>query len=141
MNPTKFKVLYLLLVAFFAFNHPTFSNPDPGKKARLIFYVFPKTSQSFAVTVANLQEEKTLIQIKNVVGQTWYKETIKGKAGYAKNFDLENLPEGDYFLIVTRGTDKIVQFFSNQDEEIELYAIQRFDEPNQGSTAEIRNDF
>ena len=133
--------LLVLLFFFLLFATNSFATNDPGNRARMIFYVNKITPKNIQLNLANLLDLKTSIQIKGVNGKTWFQENVRKEAGYAKNFNLNKLPEGDYFLIVEREEDKVIQFFSYGETGIALYAVQRYDEPRANDTAESRNDF
>ncbi len=62
------------------------------------------TDQYIGLTLANLEQERTVVTITNLVTEEEvYREMIKRHNGFAAQFDCAALPDGRYVITVVKG--------------------------------------
>ena len=63
-----------------------------------------------SLVVANLQKRPTKVSIENAAGKVLFKATVRNRNAYGKVFDMRNLKDGTYRLIIDQGKgQKIVE--------------------------------
>ncbi len=77
----------------------------------------PNTEKSLNFEM-DITSEQTVVSIVDTNGEIIYTERIAIGNIYAKKFDLQNLPEGDYFLEVEDSLKEVVFGFTVDDSEI-----------------------
>ncbi len=84
-----------------------------GKQAgKTIARISPEGEQSIRVQLANLKELPTSVTLYSVGAGPVLVQNIKGEHAYAKNFNLEGMANGSYFLRVQTKDATICQFFT-----------------------------
>ena len=70
--------------------------------------------KSFALYLNDLSTNVQIV-LKDQEGRTLYKEQVKDRENYARNFNLDKLAEGEYTLKIEDGT--VIELFSMQIED------------------------
>ncbi|MEM1121264.1 MAG: hypothetical protein AAGJ18_12505 [Bacteroidota bacterium] len=65
-------------------------------------------TRAFALTLADMQHEPHTIQIKDNNDFVFLKDQVVGEISFGKMYNLENLPKGEYMLIIENG-QKIIR--------------------------------
>ncbi|MBU2951423.1 hypothetical protein KO493_12020 [Tamlana agarivorans] len=65
----------------------------------------PNVDANNTTLTLNYAKEGSAVSIKDVYGVVHYKETVKTTGRYKKNFDLNFLPDGNYFFEVDKGLE------------------------------------
>ncbi len=80
-----------------------------------------KEGRAFGLRIANLQKQPTDIKIIDVWGYTLLSLKVRGKDGYCKMINLNNLPIGDYLLQVGHPSGKYNQAFHLEGEAVSFF--------------------
>ncbi len=91
-----------------------------GKPAELITHFTPKEGKVLHVQLANLMEQPASIEFGDLRQPKWFTEDIKSAKGYAKDWKLEGLKNGDYYLLIQTQGRLLIQEFSLQKDQIVL---------------------
>jgi hypothetical protein len=82
------------------------------KAAKTIARVSPEGTHSIRVQLANLKELPSTVTLYSVGAGPVLVQNIKGEHAYAKNFNLQGMANGSYFLTVQTKEATICQFFT-----------------------------
>ena len=93
----------------------------PIEEGKMIVHLKQKAQYYLGVQLANLKEQRTKLNITDLNGEIWYSEYIWGEKGYAKNLNLEYVPNGTYVVNIQNRTDLYSQAFVKNDGELEFY--------------------
>lgn len=77
--------------------------------AKLLLKVEAVDQSHLTLHLANLQQEMTVLRILDFDGAVYLRKTITEHNGYALNINLEDLPDGRYFLRVTQKGSQVDQ--------------------------------
>lgn len=76
-----------------------------------ILNVTPKAGPGIELQMANLQHEETVIEFGSYQQPKWMSETIKASNGYAKEWKLNGLRDGNYYFLIKRAQQHVIQEF------------------------------
>lgn len=93
-------------------------NPDTGA---MIIRIDNANNQSLSVQIANMQKQRTLISIVNMDGQRCFLEVVRKKNGFAKNFNLSNLPAGNYMVSIKSKIESYARLFEKSEKSITFF--------------------
>ena len=65
--------------------------------------------KAFALTLENVENQTNLIQLKDANGITLIAEEVAQQAAFGRMYNLENLPEGNYNLVVENDQKVLIQ--------------------------------
>ncbi|MBP6796332.1 MAG: T9SS type A sorting domain-containing protein, partial [Saprospiraceae bacterium] len=87
-------------------------NPDPKTKNLKSVRLFPNpTSGRFTLDIELNTPSEVMIRVYNVSGISKEARLLKGAASYRESFDLKDLPNGVYSLILQNGSESQVVHF------------------------------
>lgn len=107
-------VLVCLTVTVFASNPVV---PD----AKILFKTRKLDDNTLAVRLANLQQERTTVQLVDMAGREYFSEVITKHNGFVKQLNLKKLSNGLYKLVVKQGKDEWTRLVKKDDDTI-LYS-------------------
>ncbi|MCB0520583.1 MAG: hypothetical protein H6577_24700 [Lewinellaceae bacterium] len=81
------------------------------KVGKTIARITPEGNKSIAVQLANLKKEATTVALYSVGAGPLLVQKIKDEQAYARNFNMEGMPYGSYFLSLHTKEATICQFF------------------------------
>lgn len=94
---------------------------------RLITKVTPETNRSLNVRVANLKKAPTTLRLFSDSGTKIQTVKVANEHAYAKNWDLQNVADGNYFLYIESENSKVVQSIKVKGNNVEIGEVQRLD--------------
>lgn len=107
------KQIILLAASLLLSTVAIFANQVPMNGGRLIVRIEKSTEPYFlTLRLANLQKQRTLVELRDISGNTWFSQYVSRKNGFAKNLNLKQLPDGGYFVSITHKDATVVQFFT-----------------------------
>ncbi len=115
LAPPKILVscLALLIAIVTTATTPSMATNTPSQEGKVLVYVQKvQNERAISLQLANLMERKTCISILDSKGNTYFKEFCKEDCGYLRKFNLKQIPDGSYRLIIQQKGLKIVQFFT-----------------------------
>jgi len=92
-------VMVCLTVSVFASNPIV---PD----AKLLFSTKKVDDNTLFVRLANLQQERTTVQLVDMNDREYFSEVITKHNGFVKQLNLQKLSDGLYKLVVKQGKDE-----------------------------------
>ena len=107
LNSKIMKVKFFSIAAFFALLFATqlsATNPFDGTIVN-----FSTSDKTFTMSLRNVAAETVTIFLDDTEGVNLLTETVETKPNFAKNYRLENLPNGKYIFTVKRNGHKVVQ--------------------------------
>lgn len=104
----------LMIAATFTLN----ANTEPGK---MIVRLKQTSADILYLQVANLQEARTHVCLTDLQGKIWFSEYVWNENAYAKNLDLDGMPEGEYVLFVKNKLDQHIQPFARNSYDITFF--------------------
>lgn len=90
-------------------------------------------AKTINVQLANLQNRYTQLAIQDMDGKVWFSEYVWRADGYAKKFNLREVPEGDYMCFVRNTEGVFMKTFRVEPEDLTL-----FRQVDQGQTSASR---
>jgi len=153
MKTTTLTVALLLVVAT-AF---ATEKEKPAKKAKTKVAVVNNSPNKYKLVYLGKETATVKLSLVNERGQTLHKETINSDGGFAKPFDFEKLPEGDYTFsikseeggvikekITVKRRDKIKNFAAdvlnvNDNKKFRLAVVNK-DEASMPTTIKLYNE-
>jgi len=128
-----FIALILTIVTSFAFTAFAYEGMD-----RMIIRVEQSDYNAIDVQLANLQKVRTEVNITDVKGKIWFQEYAWGVHGYAKTLKLEEMPPGEYVLLIRNRHQRYVQVFAKAEGFVVFF--ERVDEPRRGAVARLASN-
>ena len=107
-------VLVCLTVTVFASNPVV---PD----AKILFRTNQLDDHTLTVRLANLQQERTTVQLLDMAGREYFSEVITKHNGFVRQLNLEKLSDGLYKLVVKQGKNEWTRLVRKDDDTI-LYS-------------------
>ena len=101
------KKLILTAVAVFAVASTSMFATPTNDYDDIIVNVKKVDNKSIRLLMANLEQETTKITIDNQRGTNYYTNYVRNHNGFKQKINLENLPNGRYYLNVSRNGEKI----------------------------------
>ncbi|MBT8190029.1 MAG: hypothetical protein KJO29_06340 [Bacteroidia bacterium] len=80
-----------------------------------------ESDKTLNVQLANLENEKTVLNLYDEKGIGWFSKTVKNKNGFAAEINLNGLPDGDYILAVKKNSSVHIQAISLEEEGITFF--------------------
>jgi len=102
-------------------------NYEMKETAQLISKVTAEMNRSLGVRIANLKEAPTTLRLFSDGGTKIQTEKVANEHAYAKNWDLQNVADGNYFLYIESGNTTVVQSIKVKGNNVEIGAVQRLD--------------
>ena len=97
------------------------------EEAQMIVKVRGEMNRSLSVRVANLKNELTTLRLFSDSGTKIQTENVDNEHAYAKNWNLENVADGNYFLYIDSKETTLIQSISVKGNKVEVGAVQRLD--------------
>ena len=94
---------------------------------QMIAKVTPENNRSLNVRLANLQNASTTMRLFSDSGTKVQTENVDNEHAYAKNWNLENVADGNYFLYIDSKETTLLQSISVKGNKVEVGAVQRLD--------------
>lgn len=107
-------------IALFASN-----NPVPGDV--LISRIKSNSEYTVDIQLANLLGATSTVQLKSIRGSIIYQEIIKGRNGYAKTINLQDVLPGEYYFLIQTSSLTQILFLTISKHGIELKERQKLD--------------
>ena len=89
--------------------------------AEILFKTKKLDDNTLAVRLANLQQERTTVQLVDMTGREYFSEVVTKHNGFVKQLNLENLSDGLYKLVVRQGKDEYTRLVKKDNDTI-LYS-------------------
>ncbi len=102
-------------------------NVEMKDAPKLITKVTSEKDQSLNVLLANLKGASTTIRLFTDSGTTVQTIKVADEQAYAKNWDMQNVANGNYFLYIKTGEATVVQTVKVKSNNVEVGAVQRLD--------------
>ncbi len=102
-------------------------NYEMKDSPQMIVKVTSEANRSLGVRVANLKEEPVTIRLFSDGGSKIHTEKIANKHAYAKNWDLQKVVDGNYFLYIESGNTTVVQSITVKGNNVQVGDVQRLD--------------
>jgi len=94
-------------------------------EGKILVKVVPIEGKVLKVNLANLQQTKTVVQLKDLNGNTHYSNVIRNHNGFLRLLNLSQLPKGKYVLSVSQNDKVISQVVVVDEDGLKLSAITR----------------
>jgi len=98
---TQFKNLFALVIGLIATIGIAVASPDVS--------VVNVGNKSFALYMNNVNNADVRVTLTDKEGVVLLNDRVKKAAAFARKYNLQNLPEGDYALSVVNGSETVVQ--------------------------------
>lgn len=135
MKTQRNVIITLILAIVTSFALTAFAYEGRG---RIIIRVEQSGFNAIDVQLANLQKERTEVNITDVKGKIWFQEYAWGVHGYAKSLKLEVMPPGEYILLIRNPHHRYVQVFAKTEGYVVFF--ERDDEPRRGAVARLASN-
>ena len=94
-------------------------------EGKILVKVAPKEGKILKINLANLQKEKTVVQLKNLEGSTYFTKVVRNHNGFLRLLNLSQLPKGRYVLSVRQNDEIITQVVVIDEKGLQLSALSR----------------
>lgn len=94
--------------------------PIPGSKM-IVKITKGDAAKMLNVQLANLQDERTHVCLQDMEGKIWFSDYVWRETGYAKKFNLNNMPDGDYLFFVSNNKNSHMQMITMGERHIEFF--------------------
>ena len=94
-------------------------------EGKILVKVVPREGKVLKVNLANLQQVKTVVQLKDLNGNVHYTYVIRNHNGFLRLLNLSQLPRGKYVLSVTQNDEVISQVVAIGEDGLKLSGITR----------------
>ncbi|MEM8528642.1 MAG: T9SS type A sorting domain-containing protein, partial [Bacteroidota bacterium] len=111
------RIIWSALVLFLSINL-TYAN---SSDAKMIISVKKQDDLTIKLRLANLNKQRTGIKILDINGKAWFSEYAWNDDGYAKQLNLEEMPDGTYFLVIKNKNTNHTQAFVIRDQQLILF--------------------
>jgi|APTNR8051073442_1049403.scaffolds.fasta_scaffold01126_7 hypothetical protein len=118
------RIFFLAALLLGVLTMPVFAqaaNPE----SKILVKVAPKEGKILKINLANLQKEKTVVQLKNLEGSTYFTKVVRNHNGFLRQLNLSQLPKGRYVLSVSQNDEVISQVVVIDEAGLKLSAISR----------------
>ena len=102
-------------------------NYEMKEMPRLFTKVTTENNRSLNVLVANLKKSPTTLRLFSDSGTKIQTVNVDNEHAYAKNWNLENVADGNYFLYIDSKETTLIQSISVKGKKVEVGAVQRLD--------------
>ena len=102
-------------------------NVEMKDAPKLITKVTSEKNQSLNVLLANLKGTSTTIRLFTDSGTNIQTVKVENEHAYAKNWDLQNVADGNYFLYIETGDATVVQSITVKRNKVNVAEAQRLD--------------
>lgn len=92
---------------------------------KILVKVVPREGKVLKVNLANLQQAKTVVQLKDLNGSAFYTHVVRNHNGFLRLLNLSELPKGKYVLTVSQNDQLISQVVVVDEDGLKLSAITR----------------
>jgi len=89
--------------------------------AKILFKTKKLDDNTLTVRLANLQQERTTVQLVDMAGRAYFTEVITKHNGFVKQLNLEKLSDGLYKLVVKQGKEEWTRLVKKDDDTL-LYS-------------------
>lgn len=114
-NLAKTSLFTLAFCLFFSVN--TYANSVLGVESH-IKVVNEADTKAIALYIPETKAPKVLVKIKNQENEVLFQKRVKVEDGYAQQFSLETLKDGQYQLIITDEVKVVKQGFKISDNKV-----------------------
>lgn len=94
--------------------------PIPGSKM-IVRITKGDAVKMLNVQVANLQKERTQVCLQDMDGKIWFSDYVLREAAYAKKFNLNGMPDGDYLFFVSNKRGSHLQMITMGERHIDFF--------------------
>ena len=102
-------------------------NYEMKEATQMITKVTAENNRSLNVRVANLKQNATTMRLFSDSGTKIQTYNVENEHAYAKNWSLENVADGNYFLYIDSKETSLIQSISVKGNKVEVGAVQRLD--------------
>jgi len=92
---------------------------------KILWKVIAKEGKVLKVNLANLQQARTVVQLKDLHGSAYYTRVVRNHNGFLRLLNLSELPKGRYVLSVSQNDETISQVVVVDEDGLKLSAISR----------------
>ncbi len=120
------RLLLLAALLWAAANVPVYAfQATPEPEADILLKLAHVEGKILRINLANLQKERTVVQLTNLKGDNFFTKVIRKHNGFFSKINLNELPKGRYVLSVKQSDQLISQVIVIEDNGVKLSAISR----------------
>ncbi len=124
LNPIVMKrIFFLAALLLGVMSMPYAQAAVPAGK--ILWKVIAKEGKVLKVNLANLQQARTVVQLKDLHGSAYYTRVVRNHNGFLRLLNLSELPKGRYVLSVSQNDETISQVVVVDEDGLKLSAISR----------------
>lgn len=117
------RIFFLAALLLGVMSMPYAHAAPPG--GEILWKVVAKEGKVLKVNLANLQQVKTVVQLKDLKGSSYFTRVVRNHNGFLRLLNLSQLPEGKYVLSVSQSDEVISQVVVVDEDGLKLSAISR----------------